>query len=65
VRKEVLERFDHTNLNLDPLFAERVPTTENLCIEIYRMLSSAFDHGEIVRVRIEETSNNFFEYPAV
>src|ERR1700728_4205655 len=30
VRKEVLERFDHMNLNLDPLFKEQVSTTENL-----------------------------------
>ena len=27
VRTKVAERFDHTNLNLDPLFANRVPTT--------------------------------------
>jgi 6-pyruvoyltetrahydropterin/6-carboxytetrahydropterin synthase len=31
LRKRVLERFDHTNLNLDPLFLNQVPTTENLC----------------------------------
>src|SRR5277367_1476640 len=37
VRKEVVERFDHTNLNLDPLFQHQVPSTENLCIETYRL----------------------------
>ncbi|HZL51498.1 MAG TPA: 6-carboxytetrahydropterin synthase, partial [Terracidiphilus sp.] len=26
VRNRVTDRFDHTNLNLDPLFANRVPT---------------------------------------
>src|SRR5580698_9036396 len=31
VRTEVLNRFDHASLNLDPLFADRVPTTENFC----------------------------------
>ena len=31
VRTRVTDRFDHTNLNLDPLFANSVPTTENLC----------------------------------
>lgn len=64
VRKEVIERFDHANLNLDPLFQDRVPTTENLCMEVYRLLLKAFGKADVVRVRIEETSNNSFEYPA-
>ena len=39
VQAEVLDRFEHTNLNLDvDSFAGRVPTTENLCVEIYRLL---------------------------
>jgi 6-pyruvoyltetrahydropterin/6-carboxytetrahydropterin synthase len=63
VRKEVVERFDHANLNLDALFRDRVPTTENLCIEVYRLLAATFGKAEVVRVRVEETSNNSFEYP--
>lgn len=63
VRKEVVDRFDHANLNLDPLFQHRVPTTENLCLEVYRLLATAFDKAELVRVRVEETSKNSFEYP--
>jgi len=63
VRKEVVERFDHTNLNGDPLFQDRVPTTENLCIDVYQLLAKAFDKAEVVRVRVEETSNNSFEFP--
>jgi 6-pyruvoyltetrahydropterin/6-carboxytetrahydropterin synthase len=63
VRKEVLDRFDHMNLNLDPLFKHQVPTTENLCIETYGLIAAAFSRAELVRVRIEETSNNSFEYP--
>lgn len=61
VRKEVLDAFDHTNLNLHECFKDVVPTTENVCIEIYRRMKKAFDAGEIVAVRVEETSNNFFE----
>jgi 6-pyruvoyltetrahydropterin/6-carboxytetrahydropterin synthase len=64
VHKEIVDRFDHANLNLDPLFQDRVPTTENLCIEAYRLISASFKPAEIVRVRVEETSNNSFEYPA-
>jgi 6-pyruvoyltetrahydropterin/6-carboxytetrahydropterin synthase len=62
VRKEVLERFDHMNLNLDPMFRERVSTTENLCIGIFDLLNRALEPAELEKVRIEETENNFFEY---
>jgi len=61
VRTKVIERFDHTNLNLDPLFLNRVPTTENLCREVFALLKDALPAGELERVRMEETENNFFE----
>jgi 6-pyruvoyltetrahydropterin/6-carboxytetrahydropterin synthase len=62
VRTTVLERFDHMNLNLDECFTEIVPTTENLCIAIYNLLSAHFTPATLERVRVEETLNNFFEY---
>jgi len=62
VQKEVLARFDHTNLNLDPLFVNRVPTTENLCRAVYELLDGKLTPANLVQVRIEETENNFFEY---
>ena len=61
VRKEVLDAFDHTNLNLQECFKDVVPTTENVCIEIYRRMKKSFRAAEVVAVRVEETSNNFFE----
>jgi 6-pyruvoyltetrahydropterin/6-carboxytetrahydropterin synthase len=67
VRENVTSRYDHTNLNLDEDFRELVPTTENLCIAIHEKLLPVFASGalgavELVRVRVEETENNFFEY---
>lgn len=62
VRTRVLDRFDHTNLNLDPLFANRVPTTENLCRAVYEILYGSLAPAKLVQVRVEETENNFFEY---
>lgn len=62
VREEVVERFDHTNLNCQECFREQVPTTENLCIAIYGILADRVKGARLERVRIEETSNNFFEY---
>jgi 6-pyruvoyltetrahydropterin/6-carboxytetrahydropterin synthase len=61
VRGRVIDRFDHANLNLDPLFVNRVPTTENLCRAVFVLLKDALPAGELERVRVEETENNFFE----
>ncbi len=62
VQKEILERYDHQNLNLLPEFAKAVPTTENLCIAIYEIVQREFRHAHLEKVRIEETMMNSFEY---
>lgn len=62
VHREVLERFDHQNLNLLAEFADAVPTTENLCISIYEIVKRGFKAAHLERVRIEETMMNSFEY---
>jgi len=64
VQKEILDRFDHTNLNTHACFQKTVATTENFNIEVHRLLTAAFKKAEILSVRVEETSNNSFEYPA-
>jgi 6-pyruvoyltetrahydropterin/6-carboxytetrahydropterin synthase len=62
VHREVLEAFDHRSLNDDvEAFRDRVPTTENLCIEIFRRLQT-FPFAKLERIRVEETSNNSFEF---
>ncbi len=62
VERQVLEEFDHKSLNEDiPAFREKVPTTENLCIEIFQRLKS-FPKAKLERIRVQETGNNSFEY---
>ena len=61
VGERILDRFDHANLNLDPLFRDRVPTTENLCKAVFDLLRNALPEVELEHVRVEETENNFFE----
>jgi 6-pyruvoyltetrahydropterin/6-carboxytetrahydropterin synthase len=61
VRTKVLDRFDHANLNLDAVFANCVPTTENLCRTIFGLLKDALPAGELEYVRVEETESNFFQ----
>jgi 6-pyruvoyltetrahydropterin/6-carboxytetrahydropterin synthase len=62
VRTRVLDRFDHANLNLDPMFTRDVPTTENLCKAVYKLLEGSLEPARLMQVRVEETENNFFEY---
>jgi 6-pyruvoyltetrahydropterin/6-carboxytetrahydropterin synthase len=62
VNERVIEPFDHRSLQDEvPAFQETVPTTENLCVEIFKRLRS-FPKAKLEAVRIEETSNNSFEY---
>jgi 6-pyruvoyltetrahydropterin/6-carboxytetrahydropterin synthase len=62
VRREILERFDHQNLNTLPEFTGAVPTTENLCVVIYDILQRGFRSAHLEKVRFEETMMNSFEY---
>ena len=64
VRARVIDRFDHMNLNLEPYFKNRIPTTENLCRAVYDLLKGALPAGQLESVRVEETENNFFECKA-
>lgn len=62
VSRDVLQPFDHQNLNTLECFREVVPTTENLVIEIQKRLAKALPGKLKLSLRVEETSNNFFEY---
>jgi 6-pyruvoyltetrahydropterin/6-carboxytetrahydropterin synthase len=60
--RQVVERYDHQNLNLLPEFKTQVPTTENLCVAIYEIVKRGFGRAHLQKVRIEETMMNSFEY---
>ena len=60
-QREMLELFDHANLNTLEPFVDLVPTTENVCIELWRIFA-AYPHANLERIRVEETGNNSFEY---
>jgi 6-pyruvoyltetrahydropterin/6-carboxytetrahydropterin synthase len=62
VEKEVLSRYDLENLNTLKEFAQTVPTTENLCVEIFEILQRGFPSAHLDRVKLEETLMNSFEY---
>jgi 6-pyruvoyltetrahydropterin/6-carboxytetrahydropterin synthase len=62
VHENILERFGHQNLNTLAEFEQIVPTTENLCVEVFDILERDFHHAHVDKVRIEETMLNSFEY---
>jgi len=60
-QREMLELFDHANLNTLECFRDLVPSTENLCLELWRIFAQ-YPHATMERIRIEETGNNAFDY---
>jgi 6-pyruvoyltetrahydropterin/6-carboxytetrahydropterin synthase len=62
VDEKIVQRFGHENLNTLEQFRNKVPTTENLCMEIYGILEREFRAADVDRIRLEETMLNSFEY---
>jgi 6-pyruvoyltetrahydropterin/6-carboxytetrahydropterin synthase len=66
-QREVLDLFDHANLNTLEAFRDRVTTTENVCVEMWSIFSrfaesKDYPQVRLQRIAIEETGNNSFEY---
>ncbi len=65
IAKEIEDRFDHRNLNLDTEeFKELNPTAENICYVIWEILSKKLGDDFEVTIRLFETPRNYVEYPA-
>ena len=65
IKDNVLERFDHKNLNLDTAeFNKLNPSAENIVIVIYNILRAKIDAKYDLQIRLFETERNFVEYPA-
>jgi len=65
VKQEIIERFDHKNLNLDTEeFKNLNPTAENIAIVIYELLRPHIVKEKDLQIRLYETPRNFVEYPA-
>ena len=64
IKKEVLDKFDHKNLNLDTdEFRDLNPSAENIAIVIYDKLKPQIDTQFDLKIRLYETERNFVEYP--
>lgn len=59
--EHLINRFNLTNLNTLRCFGDRVPSTENLTLELHRIFS-AFAQAALTHIQVEETGNNSFGY---
>ena len=64
IKKYVLDRYDHKNLNLDTQeFKDVNPTAENIAISIYNLLKPKLASDLELKIKLYETPRNFVEYP--
>ncbi len=65
VKENVLNKFDHKNLNLDTeYFKDLNPTAENIVVVIWSILREKIDRTLDLKITLYETERNFVEYPA-
>jgi 6-pyruvoyltetrahydropterin/6-carboxytetrahydropterin synthase len=65
IKENVLDKFDHRNLNLDtPEFQNTNPTAENIAVVIWQILRTKINPHLDLKIKLYETERNFVEYPA-
>jgi 6-pyruvoyltetrahydropterin/6-carboxytetrahydropterin synthase len=65
IQEEIIERFDHKNLNMDTVeFKDLNPTGENIAVVAYNIIREKLDPKYGLSIKLWETDRNFFEYPA-
>ncbi len=62
VTEQIVNRFDHQDLNQDPEFATQTTTGENLVLLIWDLLVKEIPDGQLKKVAVIETRDNYFEY---
>lgn len=65
INNNVIDKFDHKNLNLDcKEFSDINPTAENIASVIWTILRAKIDEHLDLQIRLYETERNFVEFPA-
>jgi 6-pyruvoyltetrahydropterin/6-carboxytetrahydropterin synthase len=62
VAETVVTRFDHADLNADPLFRGRLPTTENIAIAVWELLEPKLGRERLWQVRVWEDPTLYVDY---
>ena len=63
VEREVVDRVDHRNMNLDvEMMRGVIPTTENIVVQFWRAIEPHVSPARLTRLRLWETENHYVEY---
>ena len=64
IREIIIEKIDHNYINEVEFMKDKIATTENLCIQIWRQLEKPIKKlgAKLYKIKIKETENNSFEY---
>ncbi len=65
IKKQIIDKLDHKNLNLDvPFLKGKLCSSENLCIAIWEQLENELNllGCKLHTIKLHETENNFVEY---
>ena len=63
VEREIIDKVDHKNMNLDVEFMQGIiPTAENIVVQFWRILEPAVKPAKLTRLLLRETENNYVEY---
>lgn len=63
IKKNVISKVDHKNLNLDVDFLKgTIPTAESIAIGIWNQLVDKLPSGKLYSIKLYETENNYVEY---
>jgi len=65
VEKEIIDKVDHKNLNVDvPFMNDVLPSTENIAVTFWQQIESKINNSnrKLYSIRVEETVNNSVTY---
>jgi len=63
IEEEIIEKVDHTNLNLDVDFLKgTIPSVENLAIAFWNILENKLPSGKLYKIKLFENENSYVEY---
>ncbi len=63
IKREIIEKVDHKNLNIDVDFLKgTIPTTENFAIAAWKILEPKIKYGKLYSIKVSETQKNSTEY---
>tara|TARA_B100001750_G_C15455139_1_gene571141 strand:- start:430 stop:831 length:402 start_codon:yes stop_codon:yes gene_type:complete len=64
IQEKVIKKLDHNFINDVDFMRNKITTTENLCLQIWKELKDPIKllGGKLHKIKINETKNNYFEY---